>query len=76
MSVKRKLHLTAQERQMYKSERLDNFRWIARIVASYSNVQLKDTDRVPPELCQELSDIGQSDFCQDPDFKSPPDTHK
>lgn len=63
MSVKGKLHLTAEERQMYKSERLDNFRWISRIVASPSNVQLKGTDRVPPELCEELSNIGQSPSC-------------
>ncbi|KAJ3535613.1 hypothetical protein NMY22_g6405 [Coprinellus aureogranulatus] len=59
MSVRRKLHLTDEERQMYKSERLDNFRWISRIVASYSKVQLKDADRVPKELCEQLSDIGQ-----------------
>ena len=58
MSIKRKLHLTKEEREMYKAEQLDNFRWISRIVASYSPVSLKASDRVPPELCKEMSDIG------------------
>ena len=58
MSVERKLRLTDQERQMYKSERLDNFRWISRIVASYSSVPLTDAEKVPDELCKQLSDVG------------------
>lgn len=60
--IKQKLQLTDEDREMYAAERLDNFRWISHIVASYSMVHLTENDRVPRDLCEQISDIGRHEF--------------
>ena len=50
--------LTEEQRRMYAAEKLDNFRWISKIVASYSSYTLTAADRAPVSLYHTLSDIG------------------
>ncbi|KAF6764099.1 Alpha/Beta hydrolase protein [Ephemerocybe angulata] len=57
--LKQKLALTEEDREMYAAERLDNFRWIAKVLASYSDVHLTEADRVPSQVCEDISEIGQ-----------------
>ncbi|KAF8155574.1 Alpha/Beta hydrolase protein [Crassisporium funariophilum] len=51
--------LTAEQLQMYASEKLENFRWISKIVATYSTYTLTDADFAPESLYQELAELGQ-----------------
>lgn len=44
---------------MYSQERMMNFRWISRIMATYSKHTLTHADLVPVELSLELSELGQ-----------------
>lgn len=43
---------------MYASEKLANFRWVAKLVATYSKYALTDTDLAPENLYQELAELG------------------
>jgi hypothetical protein len=43
---------------MYAAEKEENFRWISKIVATYSPYTLTDVDLVSLELYQELAEIG------------------
>lgn len=52
-------NLTAELRQMYAAEKLDNFRWISKIVATYSPYTLTATDRAPVSLYHALADLGE-----------------
>lgn len=61
MSSTRQNELTEEQRRMYASEKLDNFRWISRLVATRSSYTLKNTDLAPESLHLELSDIGTGD---------------
>lgn len=51
--------LTEEQRRMYASEKLENFRWISKIVATYSNYTLTNADIAPDELYQELAELGE-----------------
>ncbi|KAF8148495.1 Alpha/Beta hydrolase protein [Pholiota molesta] len=51
--------LTEEQRRMYASEKLFNFRWISKIVATYSPYVLTDADLVPENIYQELAELGQ-----------------
>ena len=52
--------LTEEQRRMYAAEKLDNFRWISKIVATYSSYTLTDADLASESLHQELAEIGKS----------------
>ncbi|KAF9010231.1 Alpha/Beta hydrolase protein [Cyathus striatus] len=56
---KRRLSLTEEQQRMYTAEKLDNFRWISKLLASYSPYTLTDADIVSPELDAELAELGQ-----------------
>jgi len=45
---------------MYAAEKLENFRWISKIVATYSPYTLTDSDLAPVSLHGELAEIGKS----------------
>jgi len=51
--------LTEEQRQMYAVEKLDNFRWISKIIATYSPYTLTTADRAPVSLYQTLADLGE-----------------
>lgn len=51
--------LTAEQKRMYDSEKLDNFRWISRLLADSSPVPLKTDDVVETDLTLELAELGQ-----------------
>lgn len=51
--------LTEEQRRMYTTENLDNFRWISKIVASYSSYTLTAADRAPVSLYHTIADIGE-----------------
>lgn len=51
--------LTEEQRRMYAAENLDNFRWISKIIASYSSYTLTAADRAPVSLYHTITDIGQ-----------------
>ena len=53
------IKLTEEQRRVYAAEKLDNFRWISRIVASYSSYTLTADDRAPVSLFHTLSAIGE-----------------
>ncbi|PPQ72981.1 hypothetical protein CVT24_000294 [Panaeolus cyanescens] len=59
MSSTRQTELTEEQRRMYASEKLDNFRWISKLVATRSSYTLTDSDRAPESLHLELADLGQ-----------------
>ncbi|KAJ3526776.1 hypothetical protein NMY22_g10033 [Coprinellus aureogranulatus] len=51
--------LTKAERDMYASERLDNFRWISKLVGSYADCKvLDDEDLVPDDVKKRVDEIG------------------
>ncbi|SJK98610.1 uncharacterized protein ARMOST_01878 [Armillaria ostoyae] len=54
-----KYALTEAQRLIYASEKLMNFRWISKVVASYSSYRLSEKDLVSPSLQLELAEIGQ-----------------
>ncbi|KAJ7108722.1 Alpha/Beta hydrolase protein [Mycena epipterygia] len=51
--------LTKEQRHMYASEKLMNFRWISKILATHSPYTLSSTDFAPTEVQNHLSEIGQ-----------------
>ncbi|KAF8815114.1 alpha/beta-hydrolase [Phlegmacium glaucopus] len=51
--------LTEEQRRMYATEKLDNFRWISKVVATFSPYTLTIADRAPVSLHQTLADLGQ-----------------
>lgn len=54
-----KEELSDAQRAAYKLESVFNFRWIAQHLGKHSHYVLTASDRAPPELRQELSQIGQ-----------------
>lgn len=50
--------LTEEQLRMYAAEKEENFRWISKIVATYSPYTLTAADLVSSELYQELAEIG------------------
>ncbi|KAJ7100008.1 Alpha/Beta hydrolase protein [Mycena belliarum] len=55
----RRQTLTEDQRQMYASEKLMNFRWISKVIATYSPYTLSSKDFAPAEIKTYLSEIGQ-----------------
>lgn len=51
--------LTEAQRKMYAAEKLENFRWISKLVATYSNHELTEGDVVAEELILWLREIGE-----------------
>lgn len=51
--------LTEEQRRMYAAEKLDNFRWLSKIVATYSPYTLTAVDRAPVSLYRTLADFGE-----------------
>lgn len=51
--------LTEEQRQAYATEKLENFRWISKLVATYSTHTLTDEDLVPESLRLELAELGE-----------------
>ena len=51
--------LTEEQRRIYSTEGHENFRWISKIVASYSSYTLTAADRAPISLYHTLSDLGE-----------------
>ncbi|KAF9482285.1 alpha/beta-hydrolase [Pholiota conissans] len=51
--------LTEEQRRMYASEKLFNFRWISKVVATRSPYTLTEADLVPQNIYQELAELGQ-----------------
>ena len=47
---------------MYATEKLENFRWISKLMATYSNYTLTSIDLVPNALYQELAELGGVSF--------------
>lgn len=50
--------LTAAQKEMYRSEKLTNFRWVAKIMAKYSPYTLSARDLADEKLFSELAEIG------------------
>ncbi|KAJ3512710.1 hypothetical protein NLJ89_g3362 [Agrocybe chaxingu] len=50
--------LTEEQRRMYASEKLENFRWISKLVATYSPYILTDSNLASDNLYQELAELG------------------
>ncbi|GLB42277.1 putative lipase (class 3) [Lyophyllum shimeji] len=59
MYGKRKYVLTEGQRRMYASEKLMNFRWTSKILATRSSYLLTDKDRASPAVELELGVLGQ-----------------
>ncbi|KAJ7634587.1 Alpha/Beta hydrolase protein [Roridomyces roridus] len=51
--------LSEEQKRMYASEKLMNFRWIAKVMATYSPYTLSPADFAPAEVQQYISSIGQ-----------------
>ncbi|KAJ3567672.1 hypothetical protein NP233_g6210 [Leucocoprinus birnbaumii] len=54
-----RLELTETQQRMYTAEKLENFRWISKLVATYSGYELTEKDIVDEEICQWLREVGQ-----------------
>uniref|UniRef100_A0A8H7XZ06 Fungal lipase-type domain-containing protein n=1 Tax=Psilocybe cubensis TaxID=181762 RepID=A0A8H7XZ06_PSICU len=52
-------NLTEEQRRMYASEKAENFRWISKIVATYSSYTLTEADLAPESLYLELAELGE-----------------
>ena len=50
--------LTEEQRRMYASEQITNFRWISKMFATYSPHTLSDEDLAPENLYEELAEFG------------------
>ena len=59
-AARAKYTLTETQKEMYAAEKLMNFRWIARTVATTSPYVLQAQDMVPQEIVEELSLLGAS----------------
>ncbi len=57
--MSKQLLLTEEQRKMYAAEKLNNFRWISKLVATYSDYTLTSVDLVPEALHQELAELGE-----------------
>lgn len=55
---KERVILTEEQRLMYSSEKLMNFRWISKIMATYSPYTLSSADFASMEVQEYLADIG------------------
>ncbi len=55
-----KYTLTEAQRHMYASEKLTNFRWVAKYLAKYSAYTLTDKDLASADVEFQLADIGTS----------------
>jgi len=51
--------LTETHQQLYASEKLENFRWVSKLVATYSKYKVSEEDLVCEDLCQWLREVGQ-----------------
>jgi hypothetical protein len=51
--------LTEDQKHMYQSERLMNFRWISKVFATHSSYVLSARDVAPYDLHIELAALGQ-----------------
>jgi len=60
-SVSLKYVLTEEQRRMYAAEKLENFRWISKLVATYSDYTLTDTDIVSNDTYNELAELGMTE---------------
>ncbi|KAJ4489871.1 Alpha/Beta hydrolase protein [Lentinula aciculospora] len=56
---RKKIVLTEAQKQMYASEKLMNFRWVAKMAATYSPYILSPEDIADQKLFTELAEIGQ-----------------
>lgn len=54
----KKYALTEDQRRMYASEKLVNFRWISKVFATHSTYVLSDEDLAPATLNAELGELG------------------
>lgn len=61
-AARAKYTLTETQKEMYAAEKLMNFRWIAKTVATTSPYVLQAQDMVPQEIVEELSLLGASSF--------------
>ncbi|KAJ7468086.1 Alpha/Beta hydrolase protein [Mycena latifolia] len=62
MVLSRQTHkhiLTEEQKLMYASEKLMNFRWISKVMATYSPYTLSSVDLAPVDIQNDLSEIGQ-----------------
>lgn len=50
--------LTEEQRRVYALEKLNNFRWIFKILAARSSYVLTDADLASPETNAELTELG------------------
>jgi len=50
--------LTETQQQLYTAEKLENFRWVSKLVATYSKYKLSEEDLVCEDLCQWLREVG------------------
>lgn len=57
-SASKKYALTEDQRRMYASEKLVNFRWISKVFATHSTYVLSDEDLAPATLNAELGELG------------------
>src|SRR6266550_8677187 len=57
---RRRYPLTDEQRRMYASEKLDNFRWVAKLLAKYSEAELCDDDLVSETTSREVAEYGTS----------------
>ena len=57
-AARAKYTLTETQKEMYAAEKLMNFRWIAKTVATTSPYVLQAQDMVPQEIVEELSLLG------------------
>ena len=53
--------LTEEQRGMYAAEKLENFRWLSKLVATYSGYTLTDTDLVSDDIYNELAELGMTE---------------
>lgn len=58
MARNKKYVLTEAQRRMYASEKLVNFRWISKILATYSPHTLTASDLASLELYTTLAELG------------------
>lgn len=57
--LRERSELTETQRRLYTAEKLENFRWISKLIAAYSKYKLSEEDLVCEDLCQWLREVGQ-----------------
>jgi hypothetical protein len=50
--------LTEVQRKMYAAEKLENFRWISKLLAARSSYKLTAKELGAPELHNEIAEVG------------------